>query len=78
MAKTLVELKKSYEEELDKLRQEIAEIVVKADKLQAKLAVLEDLEQDLNNEDAGDVVAVNPCDEQPADETPNANENAAV
>lgn len=61
-------LKEQYEKELDQLNNEIGEKVLKAKKLQAKLAVLEDLEKDLKQEDAN-AVASDPVEETV--ETPN-------
>lgn len=45
-------LKEQYAKELDQLNKEIGEKVLRANKLQAKLAVLDDLEQELNQKDA--------------------------
>jgi predicted RNase H-like nuclease (RuvC/YqgF family) len=61
-------LKEQYEKELDQLNKEIGEKVLRANKLQAKLAVLDDLEQELNQKDAT-VGASDPVEETV--ETPN-------
>jgi len=61
-------LKEQYEKELDQLNKEIGEKVLRANKLQAKLAVLDDLEQELNQKYAT-VGASDPVEETV--ETPN-------
>lgn len=64
----LTVLKEQYEKDLEQLSNEIGERVLKANKLQAKLAVLEDLEKDLKQEYAT-TVAADPVEETV--ETPN-------
>lgn len=61
-------LKEQYEKDLEQLNNEIGERVLRANKLQAKLSVLEDLEKDLKQEDAT-TVAADPVEETV--ETPN-------
>lgn len=55
-------LKEQYEKELEQLNNEIGEKVLKANKLQAKLAVLDDLEKELNQKDAN-TTASDPVEE---------------
>lgn len=50
-------LKEQYAKELDQLNKEIGEKVLKANKLQAKLAVLDDLEQELNQKYANNTAS---------------------